>query len=163
MRFIWAGLGAILFVGALASWLRVRGRAETIASARVRLEDALGLKSRLSTAASGVGDWPQPHAEIAHPVKLRWHQPLLVCAFTAAMLLLAARIPISKTFLQQKHVIEKPPAAAVVQKWLDQLREKKAAEDQKAKVILSGELFNFSEVLLHNRPGLLIEAPFLPL
>jgi len=130
VRFIWAGIGTIRLLGAITAWLGMRRGAETVHSARIRLEDSLALKTRLSAAVAGVGAWPQPVEQISWPVKLRWHQPLLVCCFNILMLLLAAYIPISRTLLDQKRVIEKPSAALQVQKWLDQLREKKAADEK---------------------------------
>ena len=51
---VWTGIVLALAAGAIVAWRRSRDRFETAASARVRLEEALGLKARLTAASAGV-------------------------------------------------------------------------------------------------------------
>ncbi len=103
---------------------------ESVDASRVRLEDALGLKARLSAAQAGVGSWPQPMAGLSWPVRWRWQKPLTVAVITALMLTSAALIPISRGGIEERHAIEKPSAVKDVEQWVDQLRKEKAADEQ---------------------------------
>lgn len=129
---IWAAIGAALAVAAVAVWRRARGRFETPASARVRLEEALGLKARLTAAASGVGPWPSRPADggLAWPVRWRWRRPLGWVAGVAALLAIAARVPVSGLQPARGHVIEKPTDARLVEQWLDAVRREEAVEER---------------------------------
>src|SRR5262245_5549975 len=83
---VWPALGAALGIGALVAWLRQRRRFETPETARVRLEDALGMHARLSSAAAGVGAWPPAVENLAWPLRWRWERPLAITVFAAAIL-----------------------------------------------------------------------------
>src|SRR5215212_6423994 len=72
LRWVWSTLGALVVVGGILAWFAVRRRFETVSAARVRLEDALGLKTRLSAAEAGVGDWPKAVERIPSPVRWQW-------------------------------------------------------------------------------------------
>ena len=130
LMLVWIGLGALLVLGAVIAWLAGRGKFESTDAARVRLEDALDLKTRLSAAHAGVGAWPQPRESIAWPVRWRWQRPLAVTLFTAAMLLLAAWVPVSRRDADHKRVIEKPSAVKDVEAWLQELRKEQAVEEK---------------------------------
>ncbi|MFN7813193.1 MAG: hypothetical protein ACK5SI_11100, partial [Planctomycetia bacterium] len=55
---VWTGIVLVLGAAAVAAWRRCRHRFESPASARVRLEEAHGLKARLTAAKAGIGSWP---------------------------------------------------------------------------------------------------------
>ncbi len=121
----------MLVVGGVFAWIAGRRRFESPDAARVRLEDALGLKTRLSAAAAGVGQWPAPvTGKIAWPVRWRWQRPLAVLLFTVAMFVLATLVPISLGGTSKKHVIEKPTAVMDVEKWVQELRREESADEK---------------------------------
>lgn len=129
---IWAALAAALVAAGVASWWQSRSRFESLASARVRLEEALGLKARLTAAASGVGAWPDRPAGgvIDWPVRWRWQRPLGWAAGVAALLAIAARVPVAGLQPARGHVIEKPTDARLVEQWLDAVRREEAVEER---------------------------------
>lgn len=129
---VWGGLVALLGAAAWAAWWRGRSHFETAASARVRLEEALGLKARLTAAASGVGSWPDrpPGGAIDWPVRWRWQRPVAWAAGVAALLAIAARVPVSGLQPARGHVIEKPTDARLVEQWLDAARREEAVEER---------------------------------
>ncbi len=129
---VWIGLAIILVLGGLIAWLVERRRFESSEAARVRLEDALGLKARLSAAAAGVGDWPPPSGKIDWPVRWRWQRPVAVALFAAAMLLLAAWVPVSERAAAKQRLIEKPSAVKDVEQWVRELRKEEAVEEKSA-------------------------------
>lgn len=130
LRWVWAALGGLVVFGAIIAWLTVRRRFESTEAARVRLEDALNLKTRLSAAEAGVGDWPQPVERIAWPVRWQWRRPLGVLGISAFMLTLAAWVPVSQKALAKQRVIEKPSAVKEVEKWMENLKQEQAAEEK---------------------------------
>ncbi|MFZ4765240.1 MAG: hypothetical protein ACOYMN_09840 [Roseimicrobium sp.] len=130
LRWVWGALGGIIVLGALIAWLTVRRHFESAATARVRLEDALNLKTRLSAAEAGVGDWPQSVERIAWPVRWQWQRPLSVLGISALMLTLAAWVPISQKALAKQRVIEKPSAVKEVENWMQSLKQEQAAEEK---------------------------------
>lgn len=134
-RSVWIGLAGVLGLGALVAWLVERCRFESADAARVRLEDALGLNSRLSAAAAGVGDWPARVERIEWPVRWRWQQPLAVLLFAVAMLLLSAWVPISGDTVVKRRIIEKPSAVKDVEQWMQELRKDQAIEEQSAEEV----------------------------
>lgn len=131
LRWVWFAIASLLVVGGVIAWIAGRRRFESPDAARVRLEDALGLKTRLSAAAAGVGQWPAPvTGKITWPVRWRWQRPLVVFLFTAAMFLLATLVPISSAGAAKKHVIEKPTAVMDVEKWVQELRREESANEK---------------------------------
>jgi len=121
-----------LIAGAVLSWWRSRSWFETTASARVRLEESLGLKARLTAASVGVGSWPAPPVgkALAWPVRWRWGRPLGWIAVMVALLVLAARVPVANPDAPKTYTIEKPPDARVVEQWMDALRREEAVDER---------------------------------
>jgi hypothetical protein len=134
---VWAGIAASLVAAAVAAWWRSRSRFETDAMARVRLEDALGLKSRLSAASAGIGSWPARPArpQDSWPVVWRWQRPAVLMACTAVALLLAARVPIADAGAARKHMIEKPTDARIVESWMQELQKEKLVDERSAEEV----------------------------
>lgn len=129
---VWIGIAVSMTAAAVAAWSSSRSRFENDATARVRLEDALGLRTRLSAAAAGVGSWPARPAR-SHdgwPVVWQWRRPAALIAFTAAMLVAAARVPIADADALRKHTIEKPTDARVVETWMQELQQEKLVDEK---------------------------------
>ncbi len=130
LRWVWMTLGAFVLVGAVVAWLGVRARFESAAAARVRLEDALGLKSRLSAAEAGVGGWPGAVEQFDPPVRWQWQRPLGVLGVSALMLALAAWVPVTQRAIAKQRVIERPTAVKEVEQWVENPKEEKAADEK---------------------------------
>lgn len=131
---VWTGIAMAAVVTAAVAWWKVRRRFETAATARVRLEDALGLKTRLTAASAGVGGWPGPvpPQAMAWPVTWKWQRPAVVIGCIAALLLLAWRVPIAGAGSTRKHVIEKPTDARMVEQWVEELRREELIDEPSA-------------------------------
>lgn len=129
---VWCGIGVGLLIAGIASWWRCRRTFESEAAARVRLEESLGLRARLSSAAAGVGSWPAPPSptESRWPVTWQWRRPVAAVAFIAAMLGLAAWVPIAGAGSSRKRVIEKPTDARMVEQWIEELETAKLIEER---------------------------------
>lgn len=132
---VWWTLAGVLAIGAGAAWLGQRRRFESPATARVRLEDALGLKARLSAAAVGVGSWPAPVDPLRWPVRWRWQRPLAVAVFSIAMLAISARVPVAPRGIAKQRIIERPPAVREVEQWIQELRREEAVAEKSAEEV----------------------------
>lgn len=121
-----------LGAAAIIAWWRSRTRFETVASARVRLEESLGLKARLTAASAGIGSWPARPVDAAFvwPVRWQWQQPLGWAAAITVLLMLAARAPVAEPGGPKTYSIEKPPDARIVEEWMDALRREEAVDER---------------------------------
>jgi hypothetical protein len=128
LSIVWLALAAFLSLGVGAAWLTERRRFESSAMARIRLEDSLGLKARLSAAAAQVGEWPAEVEKIAWPLRWHWQRPLAVLLFALGMLFVSARVPISEGAGFKKRLIERPSAVKDVAQWVQELRREEAVE-----------------------------------
>jgi hypothetical protein len=126
--------GVVIALAAAAgvAWWRGRSRFESVESARVRLEEALGLKARLTAASAGIGSWPSRPSDAAFmwPVRWRWQQPVGWIVTLTVLLMLAARVPVADPNAAKTFAIEKPPDARVVEQWMDALRREEAVDDR---------------------------------
>jgi hypothetical protein len=131
---VWAGIAATLAAAGAVAWWRARERFESTAAARVRLEEALGLKARLTAATAGVGAWPGPvpRQAMAWPVSWKWQRPAAVVGCLAALLVVAWRVPMAGAGAVRKHVIEKPTDARMVEQWIDELRREEIIDERSA-------------------------------
>lgn len=128
---VWITLVAVLVLAMLAAWHTSRRRFEDLASARVRLEDALNLRSRLTAAAGGVGPWPAyPVAGLTLPVTWRWERPAGAVFASAALLTLAVYLPVPARVPPKPHIIEKPSSVKQVEQWVEELRKDEAVAPQ---------------------------------
>lgn len=124
-----ATLAATTLLAALAALWRMQQRREPLTATQVRLEDAFHLRTRLSAAAAGVGDWPPARTDLRLPVAFRPNRSLAMALFCVAMVVAALRVPISSTAPAPPRVIEPPSALQEVQNWLDNLKKEQAASE----------------------------------
>lgn len=122
--------GAAVVVTCLFAWWRSRREFESTDTARVRLEDALGLHSGLTAAHLGAAPWPPVPAVIKLPVRWKMQQAAGMIALSLAVLAASLWVPVSTLALAKPRLIEKPSAVTQVEEWLETLREKEAADPQ---------------------------------
>jgi len=132
--FAWGAIGVALILAGVAAWFTSRPRFESVASARVLLEERLGLHARLSSAAAGVGDWPGRRIDLdgRWPVRIRATRPVLLLALVGAMLAAAMAIPVADAGAFRRRSIEAPADAEIVSKWIDELQREKAIDERSA-------------------------------
>ena len=124
------GIASALLLTALVALLWMRRHREPLSTTRIRLEDALGLKTRLSAAAAGIGPWPPARPTLTLPVTYCPGRPLVMVASGAALLSAALFIPISRSQSEKPRVIEPPSALQEVQNWLDNVKKNDAANPE---------------------------------
>ena len=117
------GITGALAISAVAAWWQSRRRFESQDASSVRLEDALGLHAQLTAAAAGIGPWPErpSSADTRWPVVWQWQRPAAAVACIAAMLGLAAWVPITAATPPRPYTIEKPTDARLVEQWIEEL------------------------------------------
>ena len=121
-----AGLaGALLAVALAAAWL-VRRRFLREADGLVWLEARLGLYSRLSAAAAGVGAWPDT-ARYAPAFRWRGLRAATPILFALGLLAAAALVPLSAPEAAPLAPPEAPAAWRQTEEWIRSLEEKKVA------------------------------------
>ncbi len=122
-------ISAGVLAAALAALMLMRRRRESRAATQVRLEDALGLKTRLTAAAAGIGPWPKPLPGLRLPVAWRAGRPAVMAAVCAALLAAALYVPITRRGADTPRVIEPPSALREVQDWIDNVKKKDAVSE----------------------------------
>ena len=132
--FAWGSIGVALVLAAVAAWFQSRPRFESVASARVLLEERLGLHARLSSAAAGVGDWPGRRIDLdgRWPVRIRATRPAMLLAMVGAMLAAAMVIPVADAGAFRRRAIEAPADAEIVSRWVDELQREEAIDERSA-------------------------------
>lgn len=130
IRWVWYAIGAALVIAAALAWYMGRSRYETPQAARIRLEDALGLKTRLSAAEAGVGDWPTPPEQIKWPLQWRWQRPVTVLAVSGMVLLLAAWVPVAQREVEKKRIVQEPSEVKEVKQWMENLQKEEAVKEE---------------------------------
>lgn len=130
IQWFWIALAAAGLVSMLGAWWWARRRFESVDAARVRLEDSLKMKTVLTAAHAGIVPWPAEREIVQWPLRTVWTRPAAVAIFTATMLALAAWVPIPAAALARQRTIEKPAALEDVEKWMDQVRQQDAAEEE---------------------------------
>ena len=123
----WLLVAAVLTTMVVA-WVRARKSFETVESARVRLEDALGLHSVLSAAELGAAPWPPVPEVVCLPVRWQLQRALSLMALSVCMFLAALWVPTSTGARGKPRLIEKPTAVSQVEDWVEKLREKDAVD-----------------------------------
>ncbi len=127
----WIVIASLMIAAGALAWVRAHGSFETKTDARIRLEDALNLKARLSAAAGGVAPWPDPPlTAVPMPVSWRWQRPLAGLACCAALLVLAVLLPVPSRAGSQARIIEKPGAVRELESWLEALRKDNAVKPE---------------------------------
>lgn len=133
----WGAIGVALILAGVAAWFRSRPRFESVASARVLLEERLGLHARLSSASAGIGDWPGRRIDLdgRWPVRVRATRPVMLLALVGAMLAAAMAIPVADAGAFRRRAIEAPADAEIVSQWIDELRREKAIDERSANAV----------------------------
>jgi hypothetical protein len=120
---ILSGIASGVLISAAAAYLWMHRHRESLAQTRVRLEDALGLKTSLTTAAQGVGQWPPFREGLPSPITFQLGRPILMVAFGALVLAAAILVPVTQTNPKAPRIIEPPSALKEVQAWIDEVKK----------------------------------------
>ena len=127
----WVVIGGALLIALLVARVTAGRRFETLETSRVRLEDALGLRARLTAAQQGVCPWPRfPDEQVALPIQWQWRRPLGLALFAVTLLMLANWVPVPHPKPPKPRIIEKPTAVKQVEAWIDKLRKDNAVKPE---------------------------------
>lgn len=131
---VWWSIAVAAGVAAIVAWVDARRRFVSPASARILLEERLGLDARLSAAAAGVGAWPGRRIDLDRqwPVVVRWRGPLVRSILPALILLGATIVPVADARAARGHAVERPADVATVERWNDELRRERAIDEASA-------------------------------
>ena len=121
-----AAAGVALVVAIVAGY-RTRRTWFSATDGLVRLEAELRLCNRLSSAAAGVGRWPEPVVRIDDGYRWHWQRIAGPLAIGACFLAASALIPISRDFGAGRAPTEAPLAWTQVQNALDELKRDQVA------------------------------------
>ena len=132
-----AGAGVLLF-GALVAFLLARKHFIDRKDGLVRLDDHLLLNNKLTTAASGVGEWPEEKLDHEDVKKagLNWNMPALVWPLvtTVALVVAAMFIPIPDLQAKADNLPPNEPGAwEQVEGWLTELEEEDLIDEASLK------------------------------
>lgn len=126
----WAFAG-LLAASLIFTVIQVRSKLIDRARALIRLDEAYGLNSRLTSAQAGVGTFP---AAPAHPAKLElpytWNlaRLALLIAIPAVLILSASMVPLPRAAVAAIAPKQPPIAVAEVQKLLEKLEKDAVVE-----------------------------------
>ena len=123
----WVGVGIGFLAVGIAGWWRGRERFFRVVDARGWLEYQLGLNSRLSAAAAGVADWP-PIQSVPATVSWRSSGIFAGLAVSIGLVLAGWWLPVPGVApVDYARAVEKSPALAQAEAWLEQLAEQAVA------------------------------------
>lgn len=107
----------------LIALIPARRKFLTKASALAQLDDHLSLHSRLISASSGIGRWPEPRPEIRE--NIRWRKNRIAAHLIPSLILvtLAALVPMSSGEPKTAPTPSTPSALIQTESWLEQLAE----------------------------------------
>jgi hypothetical protein len=120
---LWVALGVGVVFAAVASRLVRPERAFGERDGLVRLESLHRLKSRLTAAADGVGDWPPVQPGVSDGYAWRRQRIVIPPLLSLAVLSAAAWAPISPTAEESRRALEEPLAWRQVEEWANTLEE----------------------------------------
>ncbi|MCB1077990.1 MAG: hypothetical protein KDM64_09205, partial [Verrucomicrobiae bacterium] len=127
-----AGGGAALLAIVLGSWLLARRQFLKEKDGLVRLEDRLRLRNALTTAAQGIGQWPEAPSD-SRLAEAGWRMNWLrvLAPFAIAILAIAAAVlvPIA-TVEAARPPASEPLAWAQMDDWMELLDEEDLIDDQ---------------------------------
>lgn len=121
---------AFIVSGLLVYVVDSRRHLTTPEQALVWLEHRLHLNNRLSAAAAGVGDWPEPRPEAVE--LLEWRPARVVPAplFSMALITAATLIPVSLAREPVPSPTAPPLAWTEMERWLEEVKETEIVDEQ---------------------------------
>lgn len=127
----WEIFAGTLVLGALVCHFVSRRKFYTQREALVRLDASLRLNNRLTSAADGVGEWPQ-ESENPTPDGLhwRWQRIFVPTLASLAVLLFAANVPIPLDKLGEQHHKEEPLAWSHIESQVETLKKQDIVSEE---------------------------------
>jgi hypothetical protein len=124
-------LGTLVVVSMLASFLWSRSRFIGKSEGFARLDDRLGLRNRLTTAANDVGRWPgipeEGQARSGAPA-WRWPLVLLPVLFSSLVLAVAWLVPLPEREAHAPAIVNEPESWGQMDDWVMTLEEEELIE-----------------------------------
>ena len=124
---LFAGLIAL---SGLAQLLRFRASFFTPEDALDLLDARLGLRNRLRSAHSGVGDWPEPPAVLPKAVRFRRDRAFAPLALSVAVVALAVYLPVRVEKSPAPLPVAGPASWQEIERALDTLREESVVKEE---------------------------------
>ncbi|WOO39710.1 hypothetical protein [Rubellicoccus peritrichatus] len=132
---LWIYLGCLI-LSSIIAFLMARGRFFTEREALLRLETAMGLKNRLTAAASGAISWPKPMKVSGSAVGIRLRPLVLPLAVSLVFLMLGLWMPIRSAPNTVDHgTMAEPTAWKEVAEWAEIIREERLIDPKAAEVL----------------------------
>lgn len=125
---VWLSFVGLLLLSLVVAWCRARftGKLESLDASLIRLESRLELKSQLSSASSGITEWPEPPLE--KPPVITWdlRTPLFLLVGCLVLWSLALYIPVNQVHSSQH--VQAPLEWQLLDEHLAQLAEESALD-----------------------------------
>jgi len=126
---LWALLACVFLFGVgIAVWMRKRGLSLFVTL--LRIETAMRLNNRLTTAYEGHVPWPAPRKLPSHLYVLHWQRPMWATLLSCGFILAALIVPIG--YSQSDPLAENPApplALSEVEDWIQQISEEEIVEE----------------------------------
>lgn len=125
-------LGVLIGVLGLAAWAVSRKRFIDRGDGLVRLDDRLGLRNRLVTAASGVGDWPKISGSDDGDAKPPWSWPMVLLPALLASVVVAVAwfVPLPELKTEEPLIVNEPEPWEQMEEWIDTLEEEELIDPE---------------------------------
>lgn len=125
---LWLTFGCVVLTSVILA-VRMRRRSLSTFAALLRIETAMRLDNRLTTAYEGHVSWPASRQLPADLYVLRWQRPVWACLFSCVFLMAALVLPIG--YSPQDPLAENPSpplGLAEVEDWIQQISEEEIVE-----------------------------------
>jgi hypothetical protein len=119
---------AFLFAAAIAVFLFARRKFFRTDDALVRIESNARLNSRLTSAAAGVGAWPEFDEKADAGLRWNFRRILLPLAGAAVCLVGSALVPVRRAGDGPAADIQEPSSWAQTQQWMDTLKQEEVVQ-----------------------------------
>ena len=125
---VWLWFAGALSVAAGFGFLRARSHFFSVREGLTRLDLSLGLHNRLTAAAAGVGDYPEPRP-VQDGLSWRWSKIATPFAVCALLVLSAAFVPLARR-AHTSTPTEQPATWAQLESWVEQLQQSDTVEPE---------------------------------
>ncbi len=127
---VWYSYAGLVFLCGLVAWAVSRRHYLDASAGLLRLETHLGLENRLTTAAAGVVDWPEPPGELQTPWSLNAWPLARPLGFSLMLLIAGWLIPVANSGIAPPvKASEQPVAWTELETWVEELEREEVVEE----------------------------------